>query len=179
MDNKRLGFSLILIGVAFIVILIAFKIQVNQLTNSLMDLTGGNCVVGGKCAHEQSNLPFIIGVVLIVVTISLGIYIIYFSKTARLFETAHKDILNTIKSAKNKELKEDRFKILLQGLDDDEKKAILKIKEQDGISQSTLMYRTDLSKSKLSMVLSQLEKKNLITKVKKGKINNIFLKKAL
>jgi len=41
------------------------------------------------------------------------------------------------------------------------------------------MYRVDLSKTKLSIVLSQLEKKGLIAKVKKGKINNIFMKKAL
>jgi len=76
-------------------------------------------------------------------------------------------------------LKEEKFKILLTGLDEDEKKVITAVKEQDGISQSTLKYRTNLSKTKLSMVLSQLEKKGLIAKVKKGKTNDIFLKKAL
>mgnify|MGYP001615807833 FL=1 len=80
---------------------------------------------------------------------------------------------------KNENLKGERFKILLEGLDEDEKKIMQAVKEQDGISQSTLRYRIDLSKSKLSMVLSQLEKKGLISKVKKGKINNVFLKKAL
>ena len=108
-----------------------------------------------------------------------GAYLILFSKTAKSFEATQKNILKKISTAKNKELKEERFEILLEGLDEYEKKVMLKAREQDGISQSTLMYRTDLSKSKLSMVLSQLEKKNLITKVKKGKINNIFLKKAL
>ena len=68
---------------------------------------------------------------------------------------------------------------MLTGLDEDEKKVLTAVKEQDGISQSTLKYRVDLSKTKLSMVLSQLEKKGLVAKVKKGKINNIFLKKAL
>ena len=67
----------------------------------------------------------------------------------------------------------------MEGLDEDEKKVMQAVKEQDGISQSTLRYRTDLSKTKLSMVLKELEEKNLIAKVKKGKINNIFMKKAL
>ena len=68
---------------------------------------------------------------------------------------------------------------MLTGLDEDEKKVLTAVKEQDGISQSTLKYRTDLSKTKLSVILSQLEKKGLIAKVKKGKTNDIFLKKAL
>lgn len=180
MDNKKTGFLIIFIGIIFAIVLFIFKIQLTILTNSLMTLSGGTCISEtGECIHEQSNLPFAIGIVAIVLTISFGIYLILFSKTTRSFETAQKNILKRISTAKNKESKEERFKILLEGLDEDEKKVITSVKEQDGISQSTLRYRTDLSKSKLSMVLSQLEKKGLITKVKKGKINNIFLKKAL
>ncbi len=180
MDNKKLGFLIIFVGIIFIIILSIFKIQINQLTNSLMTLSGGSCFLeSGKCVHEQNNLPFIIGTAAIVLTVGLGIYLISFSKTIELFETSQKSILNKLKSTKDKERKEERFKILLTGLDENEKKALIAVKEQDGISQSTLRYRTDLSKTKLSVVLSQLEKKGLITKVKKGKINNIFLKKAL
>lgn len=180
MDNKKLGYAIILIGVIFIAILFVFKMQIDELTSSLMGLSGGACFLeSGKCVHEQNFMPFIIGAVAILFTLGLGIYLILFSKTAKTFETAQKSILNKIKSTKNKELKEERFKILLTGLDEDEKKVMTAVKEQDGVSQSTLRYRTDLSKTKISMVLSQLEKKGLITKVKKGKINNIFLKKAL
>ena len=180
MDSKKLGYSIIFIGVIFIVILFIFKMQIDELTNSLMDLSGGACFLeSGKCVHEQNFMPFIIGAVAVLFTLGLGIYLVLFSKTAKSFETAQKSILNKLQSTKNKDLKEEKFKILLTGLDEDEKKVITAVKEQDGISQSTLKYRTDLSKTKLSMVLSQLEKKGLITKVKKGKINNIFLKKAL
>lgn len=180
MDNKKLGYLVILIGIIFVVILTIFKLQMNQLADSLMILSGGNCFLeDGTCVHKVGNLPFIIGYAAIVFTIGLGIYLIAFSKTTKSFETTQKDILKKIDTAKKVELKEDKFKILLTGLDEDEKKALKAVKEQDGISQSTLKYRTDLSKTKLSMVLSQLEKKGLVTKVKKGKINNIFLKKAL
>ena len=180
MDNKKLGYLVILTGLIFIVMLFILKIQINHLTNSLMDISGGTCFLeSGKCVHEQNFLPFIIGAVVIVFTLGLGIYLVLSFKTIQSFETAQKNILNKLQSTKNKDLKEEKFKILLTGLDEDEKKVLLAVREQDGISQSTLKYRTDLSKTKLSMVLSQLEKKGLITKVKKGKINNIFLKKAL
>jgi len=180
MDNKKLGYAIILIGLVFIALLIAFKLQIDSLADSLMKLSGGVCFLeSGKCIHEQNFLPFIIGAVTIVFTLGLGVYLILFSKTAKSFETTQKSILNKLQSTKNKDLKEEKFKILLTGLDDDEKKVIMAVKEQDGISQSTLKYRVDLSKTKLSMVLSQLEKKSLIAKVKKGKTNDIFLKKAL
>ena len=133
----------------------------------------------GKCAHEQSNLPFIIGTALTVFTLGLGIYLIIFSKTAKSFETAQKSILNKLDTAKNKEQKEERFNILMEGLDEDEKKVIMAVKEQDGIEQSTLRIRAGLSKAKLSILLTGLEKNSLIAKVPFGKKNKIHLKNAL
>lgn len=180
MDNKKIGIALIFAALLLSISMVLLKIQLNQQADSLMQLSSGSCFLeSGKCIHERSFVPFIIGISAIVFISSFGIYLIYFSKAAKSFELSQKTMLNEIKSSKDKELKEEKFKILLTGLDEDEKKAIMAIKEQDGISQSTLKYRSDLSKTKLSVVLSQLEKKGLIAKVKKGKINNIFLKKAL
>lgn len=180
MDNKKIGVLLIAAGGVFAIALSWIKVQLNLQADSLMALSGGSCFLkSGKCIHEQSFLPFAIGIAAIVFIISLGIYLISFSKTTRSFELSQKTILNKLKTTKNKELKEEKFKILLQGLDEGEKKVLTAVKEQDGISQSTLKYRTDLSKTKLSMVLSQLERKGLVAKVKKGKTNDIFLKKAI
>ena len=179
MDSKKLGFLIIFLGIAFGVVLSIFKIQLNQLTNALMASSGGSCFLqNGSCIYEQSNLPLIFGVVLTVFTLCLGFYLMYFFKAVSSYETAHKDILNEIKSTKTAESGKERFNILLTGLDEHEKKVLIAVKDQDGISQSTLRYRTDLSKSQLSMVLSQLEKKGLISEIKKGKTNDIFLKKA-
>ena len=50
---------------------------------------------------------------------------------------------------------------VLAGYTDEEKKVVKAVKEQDGITQSTLRLRTDLHKSKLSIVLDGLEKKGL------------------
>ena len=178
MDNKKIGIIIICTGLLFGVILVILSLQINALTAFLMQQSGGNCFVNGKCVHEQNTFPLIFGAVFVALTISFGLYLIYFAKKTQDFEGAQRDMLETIKSSKNEELKGERFNILLGGLDEFEKKVLIAVKEQDGISQSTLKYRTDLTKSKLSMVLAQLEKKGLVSKVKKGKTNDIFLKKA-
>lgn len=56
------------------------------------------------------------------------------------------------------------------------KKVMKAIKDHDGITQSTLRLRLDLSKAKLSYVLQELEKRNLIKRIKKGKTLQVFLK---
>ena len=61
-------------------------------------------------------------------------------------------------------------------LDPHEKKVMKSIKEHEGITQSTLRLRTDMSKAKLSYVLQELEKRNLIKRIKKGKTLQVFLR---
>ncbi|MBN2422667.1 hypothetical protein JXB41_05540 [Candidatus Woesearchaeota archaeon] len=100
---------------------------------------------------------------------ALSIYLIFFEKS-------QKEIINVLEKQKKIQVEEEKFNILLKGLDDYEKKVIRAIKEQDGITQQTLRLRTDLHKSKLSIVLSGLEKKGLIARKEKGKTKKIFLR---
>ena len=57
-----------------------------------------------------------------------------------------------------------------------EAKVLRKIKEEEGITQSTLRLKLDMSKAKLSYVLQDLEKRELIKRVEKGKTLQIFSK---
>lgn len=62
----------------------------------------------------------------------------------------------------------------------DEEKIIMFLEEAGGqMFQSDLVKKTDFSKSKLSMVLSDLKEKGTIIKIKKGKENLIRLNKGL
>ena len=174
--NKLLGFILIGISIFFIVSILIFKYQVNKLTEELMIETGGSCIVEGKCLHEQSNLPVYLGVALTFMTLALGVYLILFEKVEQKVEKIHKDIVDSLKDTKKEQDKNEKFEFFLKALNEDEKKVIIAVKDQDGIEQSTLRIRTDLSKTKLSVILSELEKKNLIRKLPSGKKNKIYLK---
>ena len=60
-------------------------------------------------------------------------------------------------------------------MDDNERKVLKAIKEQEGITQSTLKFRTDLSKAKVSQILTDFEKKHLIKRESKGKTYSVYL----
>lgn len=71
---------------------------------------------------------------------------------------------------------ETKFDMVLSMLNEDEKQVLKAIKEQEGIKQSTLKYRVDFSKAKLSNLLKQLEKRGLIKREEAGKTYKIFLR---
>lgn len=175
---KNIALGLILVGIAiiFLISISIFKLQINSLTNALMVESGGTCIIEGKCLHEKSNTPVYIGVAITFVTLSLGLYLIFFEKGQKYTEEAYKEIANSLKESKKKENKDEKFNFLLKALNDDEKNIMTAIRDQNGIEQATLRIRTDLSKTKLSVLLSELEKKGLLKKVAEGKKNKVYLK---
>ena len=163
MDNKKLGW--ILIGICILLggILFSFKIQLDK-QNEVA------CGCSGVCPMEENfSWPTYAGVIVLSILIALGIYLIFFEKS-------QKEIVSTLEKTSKLQTEEEKFSILLKGLDSEEKKVIKAVKEQEGITQQTLRIRTDLHKSKLSIVLNGLEKKNLIRRVPKKKTKQVFLK---
>ena len=179
MNGKKLGLILILLSVFFLVVLIIFKLQINSLVQDLMVESGGTCIKDGKCLHEQSDIPVYIGIAVIFMMFALGLYLIFFERSERNIEKAHKEIVDTLRETKENQDLDEKFKFLLKALNEDEKKIMNAVREQDGVEQATLRIRTDLSKAKLSVLLTELEKKGIIKKVPHGKKNRIYLKEAL
>ena len=175
-NYKSLGYILIVLGLLFIIPVFIFKVQVDNLTNEVMLATGGTCIQEGKCLHEQSDLPMYVGISLTVMMLALGLYLVFFERSKEAIEKIQKELIGSLKETKKKQDKDEKFEFLLKALNEDEKKVIKAVREQDGIEQATLRIRTDMSKTKLSVVLTELEKKGLVSKIPEGKKNKIFLK---
>lgn len=127
------------------------------------------------CPHEQrsrAQIPIYIAAIMLAAILSLGLYLIFFEKS-------QKAIISTLEKQKQIQSEDEKFNILLKGLSEEEQKIIKAVKEQDGITQQTLRLRVDMHKSKLSILLSNLEKKGLIKRIDEGKTNKVYLKIAI
>lgn len=177
MDNKYLGIALIAFSVVLIVLLVLIRQSMVAVYQEKIDYNVeelGVCHIEGEeeCPHEElstGQVPIFIAFAVLVGIISLGAYLIF-------FERSQKEIISALRKERKLKVTEEKFSILLKGLDADEKKVINAVREQDGITQQTLRLRTDLHKSKLSIVLDGLEKKGLVKRVAKGKTKQVYLK---
>lgn len=168
MDNKSLGVILIIVCLILGLIIFVFNQKLNEQSNA-----GCSCDFmedGGTCpAENHTHWQTYLAIILLSGIIALGVYLIFFEKS-------QKEIISTLNKQKQIQNQEEKFEILLKGLNEEEKKIIKAVKEQDGITQQTLRLRTDMHKSKLSIVLDNLEKKELISRKEKGKTKEVFLK---
>ena len=163
MENKKLGFVILSISILAGILAFGFMEILGRQTSALQ------CYPTTECQRVESLLGLShIAVGLVSFIAALGIYLLFFSAS----EDA---ILKRLEEEKNKKIGEDKFELVLRAMDDNEKMVIKAIKEQEGITQSTLKYRTDLSKSKVSQILTNFEKKNLIKREEKGKTYSVYL----
>ena len=151
MNNKRLGavliaFSLVLGGL-FLSFINAFNNQAVQ----------NNCYANPNCSQIASNLNIThLSVGIIASILSLGFYMLFFNKEHL--------ILKKLQEEKNIRINDEKFSIISSVFDDNEKSILTIVKNQPGITQNTLRLKANLSKSKISSILSEFEKRSLIKK---------------
>lgn len=164
MENKKLGTILVIFGLIFLALLVYFTVNLNEQQDSMAcNPTEGCVTVDKQLSWTHVGFGFF-GFML-----ALGFYILFFNKT-------DEKILQKLEDDKDQKISEKKFEWILDALDPQEKSVMKAVKEQDGITQNTLRLRTDLSKAKLSYVLQELEKRNLIKREEKGKTMQVFLK---
>lgn len=69
------------------------------------------------------------------------------------------------------------YNILRKALSDDEKKILDEIKRAGEITQDSLRFRLDWSKAKISTILTNLDKRELIQRERIGKTYKVYLQK--
>ncbi|MBI5065160.1 MarR family transcriptional regulator [Candidatus Woesearchaeota archaeon] len=179
MQLKTLGMMLIILAVLLAGLIYVFKIQEDKYLAQVMKGHGGSCFVDGVCIYEsRSIIWYVFGWVVSAFLFTLGVYLYFFDKTQQQLIDYQKNVAESLKEAQKKVSHEDKFKAFLAGFSEEEQKVLNAIKDQDGIQQSTLRYRTGMSKSTLSLMLKNFEEKGLISRKEEGKTNKIFWKKV-
>lgn len=175
MNKKQIGIVLIIIGILLAGITLVMKIREDNSINAIILIQGGSCYLpDGTCLHDdRSFLPYILGGILSASLIILGLYLIFFDKTEKILEKSREEFKAEIKESK----KAKEFDAFLEGFTGDEKKVIESVHLQEGILQSTLRYKTGLSKTGLSLLLKSLEEREIISRTLVGKSNKVYLKK--
>lgn len=168
MENKKLGFIIIGISILLGAVLYSYNLQLQQQSSA------GECNPNKHCQEVQGALGLTnIFTGIIFSLFSLGFYILFFNRD----ENASV-VLQRIEEEKTKQILQDKFSILLRAFDENEQRVLHAIKQQEGITQNTLRLKANVSKSKLSVLLQDLEKKNIIKRISKGKTYSIFLTEA-
>lgn len=180
MNQKHIGIILIIFGLLIGIFTYYVKLE-DDARIEIYEQAYGSCYLeDGSCLHKDRNLYYLyVGLVMSVAMITFGIYLSFIAKfNISLVKDNDRNQNNSLTNSTPKEYT-DNFNILLSALDEDERKVLSTIKSEEGITQSTLKFRVDMSKTKLSLVLKQLEKKSLVSKEKKGKTHTLYLKKNM
>jgi len=160
MENKKLGVIIIIFALLVGSLLFYYNSQLNKQAEKIGCFSDPNCM-----PIEESLTISHVAIGIFSFILALGFYLLFFNKT-------EKKIMEKLEDEKE----QDKFEFALKMVDPFEAKVLRKIKEQEGITQSTLRVKTDMSKAKLSYVLQDLEKRGIIRKIKKGKTFSIYFK---
>lgn len=170
MDNKKIGIIILVSAILIISVTLFAKWKEDMIIEQIVEEEGSCFLNDGTCLHADRDMTLYVLIWIIsAALVALGAYLVF-------FERSQKEIVSALEKQKHIKVNEEKFNILLKGLTSEEQKVIKAVKEQDGITQQTLRLRTDLHKSKLSIVLDGLEKKGLIARKDKGKTKQVFLK---
>ncbi len=162
MQNKKIGAVLIVLSIILGGYLLTSIARTNSEYNQM-------CAPNQQCVKIGSSLGwshFAVGIIFSI--LSLGFYLIFFSRTDDLLiRNLEHDVLA------NEE--EQKVKLMTKALDENERKIFTVVKDQPGITQNMVTFKTNLSKAKVSQVLSDFEKKQLIYRKPKGKTYSVYL----
>jgi ribosomal protein S25 len=173
MNQKQIGYILLVIGVALAISTFLLKVSEDRKIDAFIKDTGTCYLSDGTCLHDDRDFTlYIFGWIISAGLIFFSIYLIIFDRTQKVLAEHQEKVSSALKEAKQK----DEFSAFLSAFDEDNKKILKIIHENEGITQSTLRFKSGLSKAHLSELLQSLEKKGIVARKPKGKTYELFLK---
>lgn len=178
MNQKQIGIILIIVGVLLATFVYTAKVREDNTIKMVIEQQGSCYLTDGTCLHEDRNYTlYIFGWAFSGMLVLFGAYLAFIDKTQQMLAEHQVKVSAALGEAAKRVGKEEKFNAFLAGFTEDEQKAIKAIQEQEGILQSTLRYRTGMSKTALSLMLKNLEGKGIISRKESGKTNEVFLRK--
>jgi len=176
MNQRLLAGMLILVGLVLTLLIFFIKVTQEEHIDVIVAQTGTCFLDDGTCLHEQGNGLYIAGWAIAGILIFIGIYLLM-DKSPQYLAEMNLKVTGAIKEAKELDKKKDEWNAFISAFSEEERKVLNAIREQDGILQSTLRYRTGNSKSTLSKMLKSFEDRGCISRKVSGKTNKVFLRK--
>ena len=165
LNPKRLGIMIVIASIVVLGLLLSLKIQMDgQLLNACTEACGNQgqevsaaCTMEACPYHQSSGMVWIpiIASLFVAAVAGIGVYLA-FAKTEKVIEEKEYD---------------------LSKLNHEEKHAFLLIKEEkEGVYQSDLIQKLNLSKVQVTRLLDKLEQHGLIERKRRGMTNILLVK---
>ena len=178
MQQKNLALILFMLALVIAGAFYGLKVKEDKYIAATVLANQGSCFLNGTCLYEsRSWLWYILGWSASAFLLAWSIYAYFFDVSQQQFAKYQEKVSSSLEEAQKIVTQKDTFNAFLSSFGEDEQKVLSAIKEQDGILQSTLRYRTGLSKATLSIMLKKFEQKNFIHREVSGKTNKVYWKK--
>ncbi|MCF7871643.1 MarR family transcriptional regulator [Candidatus Woesearchaeota archaeon] len=179
MKNKHVGFIVIFIALVLAFLVQTSKIREDNYIAAIVETQNGSCYLAdGTCLHgDRDYAPFIVGWIAAGTLLILGVYLIFFDKTQQMLEKQNFEVSQALKSVKRENEEKGKFEAFISSFGKDEQSVLRAVHDQEGIQQSTLRYKTGMSKTSLSLLLKNLEEREIVSRSQDGKTNKVFLRK--
>lgn len=175
MNQKHIGIILLIVSILLASFVYLVKLDSEKFADEYMDKEGTCFLDDGTCLHKEKLPLFIFGWAVSGSLFLFGIYLTFIDKTQKFMAEHQIKVSSALETAMKQEREKDEFKAYLAGFDDEEQNILKAIKDQEGIKQSTLRYKTGISKTSLSLILKQLEQKGIISRKPSGKTKQVYL----
>lgn len=171
MENRFIAIIIAVIAILLAASVLMMKTKEDAHIEMFVEDKGSCYLDDGTCLHKDRDLTlYIIGFALSGILLVVASYIGIFLKDKRNVKMKEKsDIAQEAETEKE-------FQAFLRGFSEDERKILKGIRKEEGITQSTLRFKTGLSKAHLSGILRMLEKKEIVARKPKGKTYELFLR---